>query len=307
MAAIMPHRHDGSKRPDITSTGLQMFPQSGMVRDSYHGGRMLRLVARGTDAGRLRPSLLPPLLVALGIAASGTAGRAATCALPLQGEGRVAAVLDSRTLRLNDGSEIRLAGIEPTARATEAQALLSGLMVGRDVRLHGETDAPDRYGRQLAFVFAADDTLSAQSRLIGAGAALMAGNIADKACAAELATAERDARRAKRGIWVDNDVIKNTESPGDILSDVGRFALVEGRVWSVRQVGAVTYLNFGRRWTQDFAAIISRRMVAAYEQAGITLKSFERRRIRVRGWLERRIGPRIEVVRLGQIEVVGDE
>ncbi|MET0971219.1 MAG: thermonuclease family protein [Tardiphaga sp.] len=255
---------------------------------------------------RLRRSL-PSLLAGLGMMALSQASRATTCALPLQGEGRVAAVIDSRTLRLDDGSEIRLAGIEPAARATEAQAALSNLVAGRDVRLHGDTDSPDRYGRQQAFVFTADDALSVQGRLLGAGAALMAGNIADKACAAELATAEREARRGKRGIWVNNDVIKNTESPGDILFDMGRFALVEGRVRSVRQLGTVTYLNFGRRWTQDFAVIIPRRMMAAYEQAGITLKSLERQRIRVRGWVERRGGPRIEVSRVGQIEVVGDD
>lgn len=247
------------------------------------------------------------LLTALGLVASGHAVRAEGCALPLQGEGRVAAVVDSRTLRLDDGNEVRLAGVEPSARAPDAEAVLSDLVVGRDVRLHAATDAPDRYGRQQAFVFAADDARSVQSRLIGAGAALVSGNIDDKACLAELATAERDARRAKRGIWVDNHVIKNTESPGDILFDMGRFALVEGRVWSVRQSGTVTYLNFGRRWTQDFAVIIPRRVAAAFEQAGMTLKSFDRRRVRVRGWIERRTGPRIEVSRMGQIEVVGDD
>ena len=37
---------------------------------------------------------------------------AADCALEPQGEGRVAAVVDGRSLRLEDGREIRLAGIE---------------------------------------------------------------------------------------------------------------------------------------------------------------------------------------------------
>jgi hypothetical protein len=134
----------------------------------------------------------------------------------------------------------------------------------------------------------------------------MSGNVADKTCAADLAAAEAAARRDKRGIWSKTTVIKNTESPGDILSDVGRFTLAEGRVLSVRQAGATTYLNFGRRWTQDFAVTIPRRMMTAYESAGITLKSFERRRIRVRGWVEKRGGPRIEISRMGQIEVVGE-
>jgi hypothetical protein len=46
-------------------------------------------------------------------------------------------------------------------------------------------------------------------------------------------------------------------------------------------------------------------MVPAIESAGIALKSLENRRIRVRGWVETRGGPRIEVLRVGQIELLG--
>ena len=117
--------------------------------------------------------------------------------------------------------------------------------------------------------------------------------------------AEAEARRAKRGIWADPAAIKNAESPGDILAGIGRFTVVEGRVLSVRQAGATTYLNFGRNWTRDFAVTISRRVVPAFEAAGIGLKSLENRRIRVRGWVEARGGPRIELLRVGQIEMLG--
>jgi hypothetical protein len=207
---------------------------------------------------------------------------------------------------LSDGAEVRLAGIEPATGIPTSASDLAALIAGRDVTLHGETDTPDRYGRQPAFVFLDAAAPSVQVQLLAQGAALSSGALTDKNCAAELAAAEASARRAKRGIWTHTKVIKNAESPGDILADVGRFVLVEGRVLSVRQAGTVTYVNFGRRWTQDFAVTISRRMITAFESAGITPKSLERRRIRVRGWVERRGGPRIEAVRVGQIEVVGD-
>jgi hypothetical protein len=48
-------------------------------------------------------------------------------------------------------------------------------------------------------------------------------------------------------------------------------------------------------------------MVGLLEGAGLSPKSLERRRIRVRGWIEARGGPRIEVLRVGQIELVGDD
>jgi hypothetical protein len=114
--------------------------------------------------------------------------------------------------------------------------------------------------------------------------------------------AEAESRQAKRGTWADPTAIKNAESPGDILAGNGRFTVVEGRVLSVRQAGATTYLNFGRSWTRGFAATISRRMVAAFEAAGTGVKSLENRRIRV---VEARGGPRIELLRVGQVELLG--
>ena len=144
-----------------------------------------------------------------------------------------------------------------------------------------------------------------QGLLLAQGEALVSATVTDKDCASVLNAAEAAARQAKKGTWADPAAIKNAESPGDILAGIGRFTVVEGKVLSVRQAGATTYLNFGRNWTRDFAVTISRRMVPAFEAAGIVLKSLENRRIRVRGWVEARGGPRIEVLRVGQIELLG--
>ena len=189
--------------------------------------------------------------------------------------------------------------VPPTARH-------GALVAGREVALRGETDTPDRYGRQPAFAFLAGSETPVQSELLRRGEALVSTEVTDKDCAAVLAAAEAEARRAKRGTWADPAVIKNAESPGDILAGIGRFTVVEGKVLSVRQAGATTYLNFGRNWTRDFAVTISRRMVPAFEAAGISPNSLENKRIRVRGWVEARGGPRIEALRVGQIELAGE-
>ena len=231
---------------------------------------------------------------------------AAGCAFEPQGEGRVAAVLDARTFRLDDGREIRLAGIEPIAtEKADRSPALAALIAGREVRLSGQDDTPDRYGRQSAFAYLAPAEISVQAQLLAQGEALVSGAVTDKDCAAVLVAAEAAARQAKRGIWADPAAIKNAESPGDILAGIGRFTVVEGKVLSVRQAGATTYLNFGRNWTRDFAVTISRRMVPAIEAAGTSLKSLENKRIRVRGWVEARGGPRIELLRARQMEVLG--
>jgi endonuclease YncB( thermonuclease family) len=261
--------------------------------------------ARERASGRSRYMLALTACAVLIDACIGGAG-AAGCQFDDQGEGRVAAVIDARSFRLDDGREIRLAGIEPAnPDRAKGAAALSAILIGREVTLHGGDDAPDRYGRQPAFVFLADSGTPVQSELLSRDEALLAADVPDKDCALVLGAAEAEAREAKRGTWADPTAIKNAESPGDILAGIGRFTVVEGKVLSVRQAGATTYLNFGRNWTRDFAVTISRRMMPAFEAAGLTAKSLENRRIRVRGFIESRGGPRIEALRVGQIEMLG--
>ena len=226
---------------------------------------------------------------------------AAPCQFESQGEGRVAAIVDARSVRLDDGREIRLIGIEATASTKQA---LASLLAGRNITLRGADDTPDRYGRQSALVFIAESEISVQAMLLAQGDALVSAEIADKDCAAALMASEAAARRQKMGSWADPSAIKNAESPDDILAGIGRFVVVEGKVLSVRQAGAMTYLNFGRNWTRGFAATISKRTLPAFESAGITLKSLENKRIRIRGWVEENTGPRIDVRLVGQIELL---
>ena len=243
------------------------------------------------------------------------AAPASACDLPQQGDGRVAAVIDARTLRLDDGRDVRLTGIAPLLNddAVVATTLLTALVTGRTVTIHSDSDTPDRYGRQRGLLRLDADGPSVQAMLAAQGGALADGQ-SDDACAADIRAGEADAQRSKLGIWAQTGVIKNAENPGDILAGVGQFAIVEGRVLSVRQAGSVTYVNFGRRWTQDFTVTISGRALPLFEAAGLKPKAFEGQRLRVRGIIEQRGGrstgkttqsPRIEAIRTAQIEIVG--
>jgi endonuclease YncB( thermonuclease family) len=248
--------------------------------------------------------LIVLVVISIMTATAGTAS-AMGCTFAPQGVGRVAGIIDARSLRLQDGREVRLAGIEPAFQQQATSRTLARILTDREVDLRGEDDAPDRYGRQPAFVFVPSSQNSVQEELLVLGEALVSATVTDKECASVLMAAEAAARRAKRGFWADPSAIKNAESPGDILAGIGRFTLVEGKVLSVRQAGTITYLNFGRSWTRDFAATISRRALAGFEAAGILVKSLEKRRIRIRGVVEARGGPRMEVLRVGQIELLG--
>ena len=80
--------------------------------------------------------------------------------------------------------------------------------------------------------------------------------------------------------------------------------MVEGRVLSVRESGSLIYVNFGRRWSQDFTVTIAKRNESTFVSAGLTPKSLSGRHVRVRGFVEERSGPWIEAMRPEQFEVM---
>jgi hypothetical protein len=99
----------------------------------------------------------------------------------------------------------------------------------------------------------------------------------------------------------------NADNPTDVLAEQGRFALVAGRVLSVRESGVMIYVNFGRRWTEDFTVTILKRNERNFTAAGLEPQKLAGRQIRVRGWIEERGGPWIEATRPEQIEFADRE
>ncbi len=151
----------------------------------------------------------------------------------------------------------------------------------------------DRYGRVVAYAYAErdGDEFFVQGELIAAGFARVGDRVGSRACAAELLARENAARQAKLGLWADSYYeVLNAETPSDVLAHRGRFALVEGKVVSVRESGSTIYVNFGRRWSEDFTVTIPKRNERNFAAAGLDLKGLAGRRVRVRGWIEERGG-----------------
>jgi hypothetical protein len=125
-------------------------------------------------------------------------------------------------------------------------------------------------------------------------------------CARALLDREKAARDAKLGLWADPyyDVL-DAEAAKDALAHRDRFALVEGKVASVRESGPTIYVNFGQRRIGDITVTILKRNERSFAAAGLELRSLAGRRIRVRGWIEARGGDRawIEAERPEQIEM----
>jgi endonuclease YncB( thermonuclease family) len=224
-----------------------------------------------------------------------------TCRLTDMGSGTAAGIRDGRTVLLADGRELRLAGIEVADSSRDALQTLVG---ERDLRLKRLGADRDRYGRLVAFVFIDDGEQSVQEAMLKDGQARVSARIGNKACADMLLSAERSARASRRGLWANpNFAPLRPENIQRIAAARGQFALVEGKVLSVRESGATIYLNFGRRWTQDFTVTILKRHRREFASAGIDPKRLEGRPIRVRGWIEERSGPVIEVAAPEQIEL----
>ena len=97
--------------------------------------------------------------------------------------------------------------------------------------------------------------------------------------------------------------MRNTEDPAGILAVRGRFAVVEGKVLSVRESGGTIYVNFGRRWSDDFTVTVAKRNERSFTAAGLPLKRLAGQHVRVRGTIEERGGPWIEATRPEQIEI----
>jgi len=206
------------------------------------------------------------------------------------------------TLALADGRELRLAAIEA---GDDSRAGLQGIVTGQVLRLKTLGADHDRYGRLVALAFAGDQEKSVQQVMLEAGLARVSARAGGRACAGVLLRAETSARAARRGLWADpNFAPLRADNLSGLQAGRGRFALVEGKVLSVRASGSTIYVNFGRRWTRDFTVTIRRRLQKSFTAAGIKPDNLQGHRIRVRGWIEQRGGPIIDAAVPEQIEFV---
>jgi endonuclease YncB( thermonuclease family) len=278
-------------------------------------------------SARLRPacfSIAACFLMVLALPASAADGAAPACGAEAIATAIVARVIDARTFVLDDGREVRLAGIEvaalPDADGAQsgetpgfrAKAALESVLGGGLVTLKRLGAASDRYGRTLAQAFVAgggsDKGLGerwVQAEMVGSGYARVSPRLGDRGCAATLFARERAARDAKLGLWAEPVyAVQHGEDHVAVARERGRFTLVEGKVLSVRESGGTIYVNFGRRWSEDFTVTIAKRNARIFTAAGLEPKKLQGRLVRIRGWIEERGGPWVDASRPEQIEVV---
>ena len=140
-----------------------------------------------------------------GRAAAGADGRAA---------GLVTRVVDGDTVHVRiDGSDerVRYIGVDTPESvkpgtpvqcyAKRAAAANAALVAGRSVRLVGDVEQRDRYGRLLAYVYREPDGAFVNAQLVRDGYARTLTIAPNVAHAQQFAQLARTARRSGRGLW----------------------------------------------------------------------------------------------------------
>lgn len=109
------------------------------------------------------------------------------------------------------------------------------------------------------------------------------------------------------GLW-NNGVYgtKPANVPAALMALRGKYERVIGTAASVGRTKSATYLNFGTDYHSDFTVRVGKNVLAAHPDLARTLDGVATKTVIVRGWIERRNGPLIDVADPSEIEVIDD-
>ncbi len=232
---------------------------------------------------------------------------------------KVQAVEARLELGLADGRRLRLVGLDPALDTPDdpdlgetARARLAALVAGHAVRIRPLSTAPDRWGRLAVFAFTSVPDASAPDVSAGeagglATAALAAGlgryqaEPAAHECRVAFLAAEAKARGARLGLWADPYyAVLAVDDRAAFAERAGTVILAEGRLIAVLPGPYRTKLRFAtldrkRSGSVTLAATILPRTMKAFKAAGLDLDALVGRTILLRGLLDLRFGPQLEL------------
>jgi endonuclease YncB( thermonuclease family) len=220
-------------------------------------------------------------------------------------EERLAMVGPRGELQLESGARARLDGVrwpDEPALAARAEAWLASHR-GRPLEVvwRGETD---RWGRRGADAVseAGSEPVDLAAGLVAAGLALVDAGEGDALCRPALLVAEGAARAGGRGLWA--EPVARADEAARLAGSAGRFVVAEGRVRSVGERRAWTYLNFAAPGVESLTVTLARRTWRTLVGRGVDAAGLRGRMVRARGLVEVRRGPVIEVTAPEMLEVL---
>jgi hypothetical protein len=253
---------------------------------------------------RLGPALI--LLALASPAGADEAPRPFRCAETTSSD-FLADVSPEGEFRLAGGGVARLADLRlaPAGQAARAAGLWLRSLGQTQVRLR-ELAPPDRWGRAAVILEIPGGAvpIDVGELLVSEGLAIVDPGQRDMLCRRELLAAENRARENRLGLWREGTWPIPAAALADLERAAGSFAIVEGRVLSVGERRERTYLNFGRDWSRDFNVTIPRRSWADLKARGVTAETLKGRLVRVRGMVEARRTPTLDLVVPDMLELV---
>ncbi|HEV2606687.1 MAG TPA: hypothetical protein VGT79_01775, partial [Xanthomonadaceae bacterium] len=143
--------------------------------------------------------------------------------------------------------------------------------------------------------------------LIDAGLARYEPSAAARPCRSALLAAEAGARASGLGLWADPyyAIIAAADRPS-FAEKAGSSVIVEGRITGIASRRPRITLSFGPRQGGDFSVTILPRNSKTFEAAYASLAGLTGHTVRVRGLLDTRFGPQIEISDPDELEAAGD-
>jgi endonuclease YncB( thermonuclease family) len=239
---------------------------------------------------------------------------------------RVVSVDERLELTLENGIRLKIAGVDPPRPTPgdpdldfRARDRLAQWLVGQEILFRPLAPGRDRWGRVVAFVFAVapESTPASKNRpgpaqlpvgeaLIDAGLARYERSAAARPCRSALLAAEAGARASGLGLWA--DPYYAIIAAADRLSfaeKAGSSVIVEGRIIGIASRRPRIMLYFGPRRGGDFSVTILPRNSKTFDAAYSSLAGLTGHTVRVRGLLDARFGPQIEISDPDDVEAAG--
>jgi len=222
--------------------------------------------------------------------------------LTLIDTGAVREILKPDMLVLDGGRKYRLDNIRIPADNSQATLdELNNTLLRKTVHVYTVGAAvSDRYGVPLVQAMRGDGGW-VQGDMVSKGFAWAFSSGASRKMMLPLMRMEATARGKRRGFW--SDPAYAVRTPDDVGERRDSFQVVEGKILDVTIKKDYAYLNFGGDWKKDFTINMQKKIRPLFG-AGFTPEAWKGRKVRIRGWVESRNGPMIELTYPEQIELL---
>jgi len=221
--------------------------------------------------------------------------------------GVVKDILKSDMVLMENDKRYRLEGIRvPVDYDQDALDALANLVLKKKINIYvpraGEGELPvDRYGVVLAQAVLEEGAVWVQGEMVSRGHAWAFSMAGDPAIMTPLKEREGAARASFSGFW--GNPLYAIRSPETVGQYINSFQVVEGRILNVAVKKRTAFINFGQDWKTDFTIEFSRNHWDKFSSAyDFTPEVWRGKKVRIRGWVEDRNGPMIDLADATQID-----